>query len=321
MAFIQRDEIQLMILASRLYYEEGITQEDIARTMGISRPTVSRLLQRARESGIVQINIVEPFAIDEQLASEIVAAFGLHAAIFVPGIPKRPDLSQKWLGLAAARFLENEIQSNEIIGVGWGRTLYAVSQSLTPIPKQDLLVVPLLGGLGQISPDFQVHEIARAIAEAFGGEWKQIYIPALVEDENLRLSLLQSKDLQELTAIWNSMTTALVGIGNVDFDAEMQMLFARYLDEKTRARLARGGAVGDICMRFFDIEGHPVDGLVGLTGIELEQLRSIKRVIAVAGGVHKAEAILGALQGKFIHVLITTDLTARKILSISRSLK
>ena len=255
MLLSQRDEIQLMILAARLYYEDGITQEEIARTMGATRQKVSRLLQRAKEEGIVQISILEPFKTDQQLADEFTRTFGLQAAIIVPNLPNDPDLSQKWLGVAAARFLEQEIQPGEIIGVGWGRTLYSVSQSLASIPKPNLLAIPLLGGLGQISPEFQVHEITRAIAAAFSGEWKQLYAPALVDDESLRQSLLQSNDLQELTGIWSSMTTALVGIGNVAFDAEMQMLFAQYLDEKTRARLDAGGAVGDLCMRFFDRQG------------------------------------------------------------------
>jgi DNA-binding transcriptional regulator LsrR (DeoR family) len=99
----------------------------------------------------------------------------------------------------------------------------------------------------------------------------------------------------------------------------MQMLFASYLDDKTRARLKASGAVGDICVRFFDINGNPLEELLGATGIELAQLRRVQRVIGVAGGVDKAEAILGAVRGQYIQVLITDDLTAKKILSITRS--
>lgn len=313
-----RNEILQMTLAARLYYEDGITQEAIAREMGISRPTVSRLLQRAKDEGIVQITILEPFASDEQLSYEMQTTFGLQAAIVVPSIPNRPDLSLKRLGSAAARYLEQELAPNEIIGVGWGRTLHTVGQSLNPTPKKDLLAVPLLGGLGQISPNFQVHAITRSIAEAFSGDWKQLYVPALVGDESLRASLLHSSDMQELVGIWNSMTSALVGIGNVDFDAEMQMLFAHYLDESARTRLRSGGAVGDICMRFFDIQGRPVDGLSGVISIPFEQLRRVKKVIAVAGDAQKAEAILGALHGNWIQVLITNDQAAKRILSIKR---
>ncbi len=150
-----------------------------------------------------------------------------------------------------------------------------------------------MGGLGQISPNFQVHEITRSIAEAFGGTWKQLYVPALVRDESTSINLHQTKDVKDLVEIWGTMTTALVGIGNFDFDAEMEMLFANYLDEKARSRLQAGAAVGDICMRFFDNNGDPVEGLIGATGIELGQIRGVQRVIAVAGGIEKAEAILG----------------------------
>jgi deoxyribonucleoside regulator len=314
----KREEIQQMVLAARFYYEDGLTQEDVARELGISRPTVSRLLQKAKEEGIVQITISEPFATNESLADQLANRCGLQAAIVVPAVHKRPELSLKRLGQAAARFLEQTLKPDDILGIGWGRTLHTVSQSLAPT-KRPLLAVPLLGGLDQISPNFQVHEITRSIAEAFGGAWKQFYVPALVSDESTRANLHQTKDVRGLVEIWDTMTTALVGIGNVDFDAEMQMLFAHYLDEKTRARLQAGGAVGDICMRFFDINGNPVDGLVGVTGIGLIQLRRVQRVIAVAGGPEKAEAILGAAHGKYIQELITDDRTAERILSIIRS--
>ena len=316
-----RDELKQMALAAHLYYEEGQTQDEVCRTIGLSRPTVSRLLRRAKEEGIVQIRIRDPFVLDEQLAGEIVQAFGIQSALVAPAIPGRPDLSLKWLGLVAARYLEQHIQANEVIGVGWGRTLSTVSQSLSDMPKDGVRTVPLLGGLGQISPNFQVHEITRAIATAFNGEWTQVYIPALVDNESLLQSLVHSPDFQKLVESWSEVTTALVGIGNLDFDAEMQVLFAKYLDAATRNQLAREGAIGDICMRFFDIQGNPVDGLPGVTGISLNQIRAIKRVIAVAGGIHKTQAILGALKGGWIQVLITDDLTARQILLLSRSAK
>lgn len=315
----QREEIQQMVLVARFYYEDGLTQEDVARALKISRPTVSRLLQRAREEGIVQIAISDPFFTDEALGKEIAECCGLQAAIIIPAVERSPELSLKRLGLAAAKYLEQNLKSDDVLGVGWGRTLYAVSQSLAPAVKKDILAVPLLGGLGQISPNFQVHEITRAIAEAFGGTWKQFYVPALVRDESTKTNLLQTKDMLDIVETWGTLTKALVGIGNFSFDVEMQMLFASYLDEKTRARLKAGGAVGDICVRFFDIQGNPVEGLVGATGIGLDQLRRVQQVIGVAGGVDKAEAILGAVRGRTIQVLITDDITARKILSITRS--
>jgi deoxyribonucleoside regulator len=313
----QRDELHQMITAARLYYEDGITQEDIAKEMGISRPTISRLLQRAKEEGIVQISILDPFDTDEDIADQLVTKCSLQKAIVIPNVPNRVDLTMKRLGLATSHFLEQILMPDEVIGVGWGRTLHAVSQSLTHTLKRELLAVPLLGGLGQISPNFQVHEITRSIAAAFDGAWKQFYVPALVNDPATWKNLYGSSDVQELVKTWEVMTTALVGIGNVDFDAEMQMLFAQYLDEKTRAKLRAGGAVGDICMRFFDVNGREVAGLEGIIGISLEQLRRVPRIIAVASGVEKAEAIIGALNGNMIDVLITDVEAAKRIITLT----
>jgi DNA-binding transcriptional regulator LsrR (DeoR family) len=315
----QRKEIQQMILAARLYYEEGITQEDVSRKLGISRPTTSRLLQRAKEEGIVQISINDPFSNDQDLATQIMQRFGLETAIIVPALSNKTELNLKQLGLATAHYLEETLKTDEILGVGWGRTLYTVSQSIVPTLKRDLLAVPLLGGLGQINPNFQVHEITRSIAEAFGGSWKQMYVPALVHDEETCKNLHLTKEFCDIADIWAKTTTALVGIGNIDFDTEMKMLFASYLNEESRAKLQKNGAVGDICMRFFDINGNPVEGLVGATGIDLSKIHQIQRVIAVAGNPEKANAILGALHGGFVQVLITDTLTAERILTLSRS--
>ncbi len=139
----QREEIQQMIQAARFYYEDGLTQESIARELGISRPTISRLLQKAKDDGIVQISISDPFSTDEALADQIVKNCGLQAAIIVPSLTGRNDLSVKRLGLAAAHYLEQTLKSDDILGVGWGRTLHAVSQSLAPTIKKELLAVPL----------------------------------------------------------------------------------------------------------------------------------------------------------------------------------
>jgi DNA-binding transcriptional regulator LsrR (DeoR family) len=117
---------------------------------------------------------------------------------------------------------------------------------------------------------------------------------------------------------WGRLTAAVVGLGTADVDAEVRMLFADYLDEGTQGRLRSAGAAGDICMRFYDGDGQPIaDGLRGIVGVELEQLRQAPKVIAVAGGADKARSILGALRGGYVDVLITDEAAARRILALS----
>lgn len=310
------NDLRQVILAARLYYEQDRTQEEVAQELGLSRPTVSRLLRRAREEGIVQIQIFDPFIRNSDLAEMLCQKTGLRTVMITKSIANR-SVALRHLAIAARDLLERTLKPNEMVGIGWGRTLHAVAQTLAqrPFPVPGLQAVPLLGGLGQISPNFQVHEIIRLIVDSLGGDWRQLYVPAIVEDEEVQVSLLKSPDVDQVFQSWNRLTLALVGIGNVSFDQEMQMLFAKYLDAQTRARLEERGAVGDICMRFFDLTGKPVeDGLRGVIGIELDQLKRIPQVIAVAGGREKANAILGAIRGGFIHALVTDESVAQDIL-------
>ncbi|MDD5367788.1 MAG: sugar-binding transcriptional regulator [Anaerolineaceae bacterium] len=303
----QWGDVRLMTSAAHLYYEEHRTQEEIARELGVSRPIISRLLQRALDEGIVQITIHDPFETSPELANELCQLTGLPAAIVVGGgFLSNQQMNQRRLGFAASQFLAENLKPNDIIGVGWGRTLASVVQTLTPGSLPGITAVPLVGGLGSISPNFQVHEITRQVAEAFSGAWQPLYFPAIISDQDARDTLVNTQDFKEIVQVWDRITVALVGLGNVSFDAEMQVLFANYLDAPTRRRLLARGAVGDICMRFFDIQGRPImDGLHGVVGIDLDCLARVPNTIAIAGGKHKAAAILGAIRGKYIHTLIT----------------
>ncbi len=308
-----------MLQAARLYYEDNHTQDEIARALKTSRPMVSRLLQQARTEGIVQIRIVDPRARHAELEKQILARSHLAEVIVVATEGDTPDLARRRMGQAAARFLERTLSNRDVVGIGWGRTLYEVVNALEPHRPARITAVPLIGGLGQIAPMFQVHELARGLAQAFDGTWQNAYVPALVQTDELAATLLSSADGKQFTALWERLDVAVVGIGNVDLGAEMQMLFVNYLDSGSQARLQERRAVGDICVRFFDADGQPCDGVVtGIVGITLNQLKQARRVVGVAGGTGKAEAILGALRGSLINVLITDESAARRMLELAQ---
>ncbi|MBW7881295.1 MAG: sugar-binding transcriptional regulator [Caldilineaceae bacterium] len=308
-------QLQLMHLVAELYYTANRTQDEIAAELSISRQKVSRLLAQARDEGIVQITINDPFSIMPALSSAIREALGLTTVIVTPGKDRSQAQIRKHLGYAAARYLETGVQVGDMVGIGWGRTLSEVVHSLRAGGDRALTVVPLLGGLSQISPGFQVHELARILSDKFGGVWKPFYVPAIVEHEDICRSLYRSNDVRQMVQSWDNLTVVLVGIGNVDLGPDVRMLFADYMDDKRMAHLHSLRAVGDICMRFFDIEGKPIpDGLPGVVGIDLEQLRRAKLRIGVAGGAEKTDAILGAVRGGYINALITDESAALQIL-------
>lgn len=312
------EETELMLRASRLYYEDGWTQQQVADGLNVSRPRVSRLLQRAREQGIVEIRINDPFSTSLQFEEALTTTFGLTQAIVVAGEMGSVEVGRKRIGLTAARYLIETLKDGDRVGIGWGRTLQAMVSSLTHPKPISISVVPLTGGLGQIASSFQVNELARIVAECFEGRWRPLYAPAVSGSVEIRDSILQAGDVKQVVDSWRDLNVALVGIGNVDFDAEIQMLFVDYLDGHSQEEFRKAKAVGDICMRFFDVNGHPCPEIPeGVVGINLTHLQDIPCVVGVAGGAQKGEAILGALRGRFINTLITDEAAARQIMCLA----
>lgn len=311
------EHLRLMHTVAELYYLEGKTQLEIAEVMDLSRSKVLRLLQEAREEGIVQISVINPFESVETLTNTLKLKLGLSTVIVVGGQSNDPLHVRKRLGYATAHYLGSALQRGMILGLGWGRTLYEVAQALETEPTRDLTIVPFMGGLGQIAPSFQVHAMARTFSEKFGGTWKTLYAPALVENGGIYDALMSSRDIVPIVNMWDEVDVALVGIGNIDLGKDIQMLFADYITDDVNERLRDQNAVGDICMRFFDVSGRAIHaGLEHVISIDLDQLKKIPHRIGVAGGAAKATAILGAARGGYINTLITDEAAVRQILPL-----
>ena len=310
-----REEWQIMLRAARLYYEDYLTQQQIADELGVSRPTVSRLLTQARREGIVQITIKDPFAHSEELEGRLIQAFNLKGAVLVAGEGLSGELLRRRLGFAAAEYLQHTLAEGSKLGIGWGRTLYAVVKALDVRQRLGIQVVPLIGGLGQISSSFQVNDLARRLAEAFGGTWQPFYVPAFVADPAALEALLHVADVESVLQAWPQVDTALVGIGHFAFQQQSSMLFSSYIAADVLQELERCGAVGDLCGRFFDAQGRQCIAERGIIGISLEQLRMLEHVIGVAGGAEKVPAILGAVRGGYVDVLVTDTVTAQAVLA------
>lgn len=312
-------ELHVMLRAARLYYEDGLTQRQVADEMGVSRPQISRLLTRARAEGIVRIIIADPFATFEKLQVRLTETFGLRQAVVTAG----EDLSAEGLsgqalrrriGVAAAEYLRQSLHDGMQAGIGWGRTLRAVIKALKNEHRVIIHVVSLIGGMGQMSPSFQVNDLAREMAEAFGGTWQALYAPAFVSAPFAWDMLLQHPDVKMVMERWDSLDMALVGIGHFAFQRQSSMFFADYMDQKLLQELEERRAVGDLCGRFFDIQGRQCILESGTIGISLEQLTALDCVVGVAGGEEKASAILGALRGGYLNVLVTDSVTAQAVL-------
>jgi deoxyribonucleoside regulator len=314
-----RRELKMMLQAARLYYEDGLTQRQVADELGVSRPRVSRLLTGARAEGIVRIRIVDPFTTFDELGDRLVEAFGLEQAVITAGEGLSGGSLRRHIGLAAAEYLRNVLNDDLKVGIGWGRTLLAVIEALDIERRVGIHVFPLIGGLSQGAAAFQVNDLARRMAEAFGGNWQALYAPAFVTDLEAQDILLRHPDVRKAVESWDNLDMAVVGIGHSALQHHSSMFFGEYMGESLSQRLEEWNAVGDVCGRFFDIEGKQCCLEAGVIGISLEQLKMLNRVVGIAGGEEKAAAILSALRGSYVNVLITDTVTARAVLEMHES--
>lgn len=312
---VNRDDLRLMTKVAKLYYLEGLNQEEIASRCRTSRSTISRLLKQARDAGVVTINVHETSGDFSDLERALERMFGLHEAVVVAHDEAEGDL-QASLGRAAARYIERVVKPGDVLGISWGRTLRATVNYVSGAALGPVTVVPLVGGVGQTDPEIHSNQLAIDLARALGGNWHLLHAPAIVSSPALREAMLGDPKLSEVLEIARSASVALVGIGAPIESSTM--IHTGYFGAEEIQELKAHRAVGDVCSQFYDVEGRPCDlQLNGRTiGITLEDLQRISLVVAVAGGPSKVGSVLGALRGGFLNVLITDQRTAESVIDL-----
>lgn len=313
---------RLLMQVARLYYMQQLTQAEIGRKLQTSRSTVSRLLQEARETGIVKISIEYPWERDTELEAALKQTFGLCDARVLIAYDQSGEESRNGRGLLAAEYLDNLVQDGLILGVSNGRSIASTVQQLNPSHPAKMTVVQIIGALGTDNPLVDGPDLVRNLAEAYGAQYRYMHAPLLVEDVRTRDLLLQEPSVQETLALARRADVALLGVGALDA-ASSGSIWTGFLNEKDIVWLRNQGGVGHMCAQHYDINGQLLDVELNrrAIGVGLEALRSIGTVIAIAGSEEKARAILGAIRGQYIDVLITDDRAAAKILKLNETLE
>lgn len=314
-------ETDLLVRIASLYYQQGINQNEIAEILNIERSRISRLLLQARNQGLVQFHVVNPSHRDSALNDQLQQAFGLEQAVVFDTLSIPDHQLKKTIGLIAAEYLSSVLKDGDVLAISWGETIYHMVQGLSPELPRSVIVVPSVGGSGLISPAYQVNDIARQTASKLGGFHRTLYAPAFLETPASRAAILSSKDIQAIVEIWKTATVALVGIGKSPFHYRSQpgeeLQFGQfYLYPHEHQELRQKGVAGDINARFFGVDGKELDVSIHqrTIGMTLADLQRVPKVIGVAGGAGKVEAIASALLGRHLDVLITDSLTAEKLL-------
>lgn len=310
---MENQEVMLVHVA-RMYYERGLTQAEIGRQFHISRSTVSRLLQEARDRNVVRISINYPWKRDYELERQVLKRFRLREVRVLQSMERPKADVFKGMGMLAAEYLDNCIRDGMTLGVSYGRSIAATIQQLNPSRHVDMTVVQILGALGSGNPLIEGPDLVREIANLYGASYRYLFTPMIVESKQTRDLLLQEPNVQETLALGRNADAVILGIGAHAAEAS-GLIWTGYLNQKDIAFLRSRGAVGHMCAQHFDDQGQELDVAFNqrVISIGLKALLDIETVIAVAGSQEKAPAILGALQGNYIDVLITDDQAARFI--------
>jgi DNA-binding transcriptional regulator LsrR (DeoR family) len=310
------DELRLIARVARMYYEWNMRQSEISKQLGLSQATVSRLLNRSKEEGIIRISINLPNGVYTELEETLVKKFSLRDAIVVDSLEDNENLILRDLGTAAAYYLESAIRPNEVIGISsWSATLLVLVDTLHPLPrKPGVKVVQILGGVGNPAVEAHATRLTARMAQLLNGEAVYLPVSGVVATEAARDVLIADAVVQQAVSLFSQVNTALVGIGAVD-PSPLLAQSGNIFSPQELDLLRQEKAAGDILLRFFDQNGNLVE-----TGLEkrvismsLEQLSKVSRAIGVAGGLRKYAAILGALRGHWINILVTDHFTADRL--------
>jgi deoxyribonucleoside regulator len=322
----ESEDIYLLTEVASLYYEENYTQEQIARIIGVSRSGISRLLTRSRELGLVDIHVHHPLRTSAPLREELIRRFHLQDAQVLQSNAS-DELVLEHVGALAARYIDRRIQEAQssgdrpirTVGISWGTSMFEMLKALRPRRRLPLNVVQLMGSVDTSStPDIDGPEIARRLADAYGARCYHLHAPLLVADDTVRSGLLKERSLKRTFQMMEQMDMALVGIGGARPNAS-GLFRAGYLSEEELEVVRSQGAVGDICGNYFNIEGQlcAVELLKRTMAVSLDTLRKVPLVLAIAAGVAKTEAILGALHTGVVKVLVTDEACARAVLQLA----
>lgn len=291
-----------------MYYEEGATQSEVAKKMGISRSLVSKLLTKAREEGIVEIIIHETRVHQfRNLERKIERLYDLRDVVCIESVGL--ETSKKQLGEATSEYLQRVIRDGQIIGLSSGTTLNEVAKAINSVQLlPTATIVPLVGGMGNERVDIHSNSIVSKIGNALQAKYELLHVPVMVDTKEAKEVLIRQPSIRTTLDLAEQSQIAIVGIGGRPEDSTM---VKSYLGLDHQQITSDNEIVGDICYNFINKFGKQVENAWNdrVIAIELEKLKAIPLVIGVASGLEKVSAIKAALEGGLIHVLITDGVT------------
>lgn len=318
---IPPDQRYYMKLKALYYlYEKNYTQTDIAKLLNISRVTLGKLLDEAREEGMIKIEIVDVRGSMRilQLEETLKQRFRLQDIKLVDCQSPEPDSIMRRIASEAAVYFEHQLRDGMSLGLTWGRTLNSMVEHLPDNHTiHDLSVYTLVGGSSS-SADFQPNILAQKIIHKYSGSTRIITAPFMCQSAELCQAIKKEPPIANILNASLDLDLTMVGIGEAPV-RDAGHLSDYPFDTNIINELADAGAAGDICGNFFDINGHLCDTSLRdrIVSIDIRDLHRHRKVIGVGGGPAKVKSVLGALNGHYLSVLITDVQTASQVIELA----
>lgn len=315
MKVMKKNRVTIALSVCHLYYEDGLSQNEIAQKLNLSRPTISRVLQFALAQGLVKIEIIDPLKNLDELATQLERKYLLKKVIIIYDATNNSQLINNKLGKVAAEYLDTIVEDHDRIGISWGHTLEAVARQLKPNEHSDISVVQLKGSVPVSDINNFASDINAKFGDAFHTNTMNLPLPVIFDDAITKDIVLKDRFIHTLIEAGINTNIALFTSGTVHDDA---MLFKLGYLDKLEIRQLQEKSVGDIISRFLTPDGHTADQEIDArtVSIPLDSLKNKKYSILISGSKGKVPSIHSVLLGGYANVLITDSQAAAALLEL-----
>lgn len=295
------------------YYKDGLTQGEIAKKMGISRPTVSNMLNEARDKGIVNITIHTHMLNTFKHEDLISKKFGLKSIQIVESL-EDSELTKEEIGHLSAQFIEKKLPTINSLGIGWGTTMQKYVEAASYLNYPKLSVFPLMGGVSLSDIKNHSNHLVFTLGEKYNAKTDLLYAPAIAENMEVKNILSRSNMVQTILNKGKNVDLAVIGIGNpIESHSYRQM---GYISNEEIVELTNQNAIGDILATFFNENGNVVKTTISnrMIGQSLDDIKKMREILIIASGAEKSISIKALLRQKFIdHLIIDSDIAKKLI--------
>lgn len=297
---------EMLIRVAELYYEQKLSQNDISDILGVSRSSISRLLDEARDAGIVEIIVHNPLKSNADLSYKLREALGLRDAIVFTGKYTRSESFVR-CGSTAAKLLSAVLENSQNVGITWGRATQSFVRMIEPFQYYGVSISQMVGCLGTGNPIEDGIEIAILLSRKLNGTYSNIYAPIYVSNESVYEYLLAEPQIRNAIEHASHTDIVFTGVGTM-LDDSTALVRTGHLNEKQRQAILDLGAVGHLLARHYDIDGNEIriDGCFPVAA-PLSALRAPKLSVGMCTGTVMMRAVLAAVRAKYINVLIADE--------------